>query len=262
MKNFIVREWTEIISDPVSFGDQEQKVAQHVDLPVVKNELSITLRISLKKHSSDWASIFHKGTENLIRTPGLWFTPHKSALHARFTGNWNENVGIGELNGLLLQQWYHITYTLSDPKKRLDIYINGEWSGYFSIQDVRKQNVIFNDGPMYIGKSPFWNGFNAEIRVRIFLVFLVMALVLIAQTNARKKCKSKKKPRPIRPNKPYKPHKPTKSTPTVIVPPPVEPESNPTTAASATTQSCRMECPACVTATPYHCMLACRQICD
>ncbi|CAG8807750.1 10774_t:CDS:2, partial [Dentiscutata erythropus] len=124
MKNYIVREWAEIISDPVSFGDQEQKVVQHVDLPLVKNELSITLRISLKQHAFDWASIFHKGTENLIHTPGLRFTPHKSALHARFTENWNGNVGIEALDGLSLQQWYHITYTLSDPEKRLDIYIN------------------------------------------------------------------------------------------------------------------------------------------
>ncbi|RIB21764.1 hypothetical protein C2G38_2243722 [Gigaspora rosea] len=108
MKNFIVREWTEIISNPVSFGDQEQKVQK---------------------------------------------------LHARFTGNWNPNVGIDELVGLLLQKWYHIAYTLSDPKKRLDVYINSEWAGFFSIQDVRRQNVIFNDGPLYIGR-----GINAEIR--------------------------------------------------------------------------------------------------
>ncbi|CAG8809550.1 28080_t:CDS:2, partial [Dentiscutata erythropus] len=164
MKNFIVRKWAEIISDSVSFGEQDQKVVQHVDLPVVKNELSITLRINLKQHIDDWASVFHKGTESLIRTPGLWLTAHKSALHARFTGNWNGSAGIDALDGLLLQQWYHIAYTLSDPKKRLDIYINGEWSGFFSIQDVRKQNVIFNDGPMYIGKSPCnLHGFIGEI---------------------------------------------------------------------------------------------------
>ncbi|CAG8807936.1 1967_t:CDS:2, partial [Dentiscutata erythropus] len=83
-----------------------------------------------------------------------------------------------------------------------------------------------------------------KFRVRVFLVFLVVALVLIAQTNARRKCKSKKKLRPIRPNKPHK------STPTVIMFPPAEPESNPTTAAAAPTQSCRMECPACATHTP------------
>ncbi|CAG8710786.1 9652_t:CDS:2, partial [Gigaspora margarita] len=156
-------EWTEIISNPVIFGDQEQKVVQHADLPVVKNELSITLRIKLNNHASDWANVFQKGTEGITHTPGLWLTAHKAALHARFTGNWNPNVGIDELDGLLIQKWYHIAYTLSEPKKRLDVYINSEWAGFFSIQDVRNQNVIFNDGPMYIGKSPFHSGFNGEI---------------------------------------------------------------------------------------------------
>ncbi|KAF0536481.1 concanavalin A-like lectin/glucanase [Gigaspora margarita] len=162
MKNFIVREWTEIISNPVTFGDQEQKVVQHADLPVVNDGLSITLRIKLQNRTSHWPSIFFKGTEDLIRTPALWLTD-KSAIHARFTGNWNANAGIDAIDGLLLQKWYHIDYTLSEPKKRLDIYINSEWAGYFSIQDVRKQNVIFNDGPLYIGKSPFHHGFNGEI---------------------------------------------------------------------------------------------------
>ncbi|KAF0536482.1 concanavalin A-like lectin/glucanase [Gigaspora margarita] len=153
IRNFIVREWTEIISNAVIFGDQEQKVVQHADLPVVKNELSITLRIKLNNHASDWANVFQKG---------LWMTAHKAALHARFTGNWNANAGIHELDGHLLQKWYHIAYTLSEPKKRLDVYINSEWAGFFSIQKVRRQNVIFNDGPMYIGKTPFCDGFSGR----------------------------------------------------------------------------------------------------
>ncbi|CAG8809483.1 10442_t:CDS:2, partial [Dentiscutata erythropus] len=57
-----------------------------------------------------------------------------------------------------------------------------------------------------------------KFRVSVFLVFLVMALVLIAQTNARP------------------------------VPTP--------------TKSCRLSCPACATAKPIHCDIACVEICD
>ncbi|RIB24088.1 hypothetical protein C2G38_737597 [Gigaspora rosea] len=64
---------------------------------------------------------------------------------------------------LLLQKWYHIAYTLSDPEKRLDIYVDGEWVGHYSIQDVKKQSVIFNDGPLYIGQAFSRDGFNGEI---------------------------------------------------------------------------------------------------
>ncbi|CAG8790223.1 17512_t:CDS:2, partial [Dentiscutata erythropus] len=117
-------------------------------------------------YASDCLTIFHKGkdkcTDDFIRTPGLWLS--KKKLHARFTGNWDNDAGImGVGDELSLQKWYHITYTLSDPEKRLDIYVDGEWVGYYSIQDVKKQNVIFNDGPLYIGQAFSCDGFDGEI---------------------------------------------------------------------------------------------------
>ncbi|CAI2170442.1 5135_t:CDS:2 [Funneliformis geosporum] len=100
---------------------------------------------------------------------GLEFLPKKSTLHARFTGNWTNNAGIYELDdGLLLDRWYHLAYTLSDSEKRLDVYIDGEWVGFYCIQNVKTEKVVFNDGPLYIGRS-FDNGFNGEIcNVRYF----------------------------------------------------------------------------------------------
>ncbi|RIA86062.1 concanavalin A-like lectin/glucanase domain-containing protein, partial [Glomus cerebriforme] len=164
MKKVSVYEFYEIISDPINSNEENQIVVQNSDLPEVDDELSISLRLKLKNHTSGWGTIFHKGTEVLIRTPGLWLSPQKSMLHPRFTGNWNRNAGIGEIeNGLLLNRWYHLTYTLSDPKKRLDFYINGEWVGLYGIQNVQTQKVIFNDGPLYIGRSFINDGFNGEI---------------------------------------------------------------------------------------------------
>ena len=101
----------------------------------------------------------------MVHTPILQLTPNKSKLHARFTGNWNNNVGIDEIGDrLLLNKWYHLTYTLSDPEKRLDVYIDGEWFGYYAIQNVQTQNVIFNNGPLHIGRAFSWNGFRGDIR--------------------------------------------------------------------------------------------------
>ncbi|CAG8527012.1 7041_t:CDS:2, partial [Dentiscutata heterogama] len=141
----------------------DQRIFNNSDLPRVKDELSITLRLKLQSLANGWTSIFHKGTEEFIRTPGLWLTS-KSAFHARFTGNWDNNAGIHEIgDGLLIQKWYHIAYTLSESKKRLDLYIDGEWIGFYSIQDVKKQCIIFNDGPLYIGQSFSARGFNGEI---------------------------------------------------------------------------------------------------
>ncbi|CAG8485106.1 16125_t:CDS:2 [Funneliformis caledonium] len=169
MKKFIVKEWAELISVPITLDEQSQRVFEHADLPEVNDELSVTLRLKLQSHSSNWATIFHKGTESFIRTPRLELVPNKSSLHARFTGNWTNNAGIYELGeGLLLNRWHHIAYTLSDSEKRLDIYIDGQWFGFYCIQNVTTENVVFNEGPLYIGRS-FGNGFNGEIcNVRYF----------------------------------------------------------------------------------------------
>jgi hypothetical protein len=104
---------------------------------------------------------YHKHKHTVIgnddnRTPILQLTENKSALHPRFTGNWSWNLGIYETDdGLSLDKWYHIAYTLSDPEKRLDIYLDGEWVGYYCIEKVKTQKVVFNDGPLHIGCTKF-----------------------------------------------------------------------------------------------------------
>ncbi|RIA79884.1 concanavalin A-like lectin/glucanase domain-containing protein [Glomus cerebriforme] len=163
MKKFSINEFYEVISEPITSNPKDQIIVQHADLPEVDDELSVALRLKLKSHASDWTTIFHKGTERLIRTPGLYLTPNKSKLHSRFTGNWNNNAGIESIgDGLLLNKWYHLTYTLSDSEKRMDFYINGKWAGFYSIENVQMHKIIFNDGPLYIGRG-FNNGIDGEI---------------------------------------------------------------------------------------------------
>ncbi|CAB4423317.1 unnamed protein product [Rhizophagus irregularis] len=171
MTKHIVREWVELISDPISMGNQDQRVFENADLPAVIDKLSVTIRLKIHKHEPHYATIFHKGTNTDIRTPILQLTPNKSKLHAKFTGNWTCSAGIGELeDGLVVNKWYHIAYTLSDPEKRLDIYVDGEWVGFYCIQNVKTQKVIFNNGPFYVGRSTTHHiGFSGEIcNVRYF----------------------------------------------------------------------------------------------
>ncbi|GBB87310.1 hypothetical protein RclHR1_13740005 [Rhizophagus clarus] len=171
MTKYVVREWIELITDSISFGEDDQRVFEHAGLPIVKDSLSVTLRLKINKRLPFYATIFHKGTTTDIRTPILQLTENTSTLHARFTGNWDSNVGIHEPDDALsLNKWYHIAYTLSDPGKRLDIYVDGEWVGFYGIHKVKKQKVVFNDAPFYIGKSvgPH-RGFNGDIsNVRYF----------------------------------------------------------------------------------------------
>ncbi|CAG8456795.1 10856_t:CDS:2 [Scutellospora calospora] len=64
MKNlnkFALKEWVELISDPIKLSNKNQLVFEHSDLPMVSNELSVTLQLKLQSHISNWATIFHKG---------------------------------------------------------------------------------------------------------------------------------------------------------------------------------------------------------
>ncbi|GBB95706.1 hypothetical protein RclHR1_00260011 [Rhizophagus clarus] len=156
MKKYSLNEFYEIISEPITFNNEKKFITvQHSELPEVDDELSVSLRIKLKSHHSDWAVIFRKGgseKETHARTPGLFLYANNSILHPRFTGNWKSNAGIDKVgDGLLLNKWYHITYTLSDPEKRMDIYINGVWTAFYAIENVQMNKVKFNDGQLEIG---------------------------------------------------------------------------------------------------------------
>ncbi|CAG8812993.1 22528_t:CDS:2, partial [Gigaspora rosea] len=100
-------------------------------------------------------------------TPVLWLKPNDSTPSPRFaiTGNnGNNNIGF-DMNGygFLLNQWYHIAYTLSNIDKRMNFYIDGEWVRSFSITNIPDQSIIFNDSPLYIGRHSSWNGFTGQI---------------------------------------------------------------------------------------------------
>ncbi|CAJ0760822.1 18989_t:CDS:2 [Entrophospora sp. SA101] len=159
-KNKNDKEFKQLIdSIPIMLKIHDQQVFNHVDLPVVTDELSVTLRLKLFDHSPNWTTIFHKGTEDLVRTPGLWAN-QAGNLHVRFSGYLNNNDGINKLACTLsLNKWYHISYTLSDFEKKLLLYINGELAGSYNIQ----QKVSFNNGPLYVGRSFNHGGFNGEV---------------------------------------------------------------------------------------------------
>ncbi|CAG8659320.1 uncharacterized protein OCT59_004106 [Rhizophagus irregularis] len=156
MKKFFVKEFCEIISEPRMFNCGSGLVVQHAELPEVDDELSVSLRIKLKSHHTGWGTVFRKGGDesqgNFERTPGLFLDANISKLYPRFTGHWNDNVGLSEIgDGLLLNKWSHITYTLSDPEKRMDIYINGVWIAFYAIENVQMHRVKFNDKQLHIG---------------------------------------------------------------------------------------------------------------
>ncbi|CAG8701490.1 7820_t:CDS:2 [Gigaspora margarita] len=96
--------------------------------------------------------------EQQARTPAIWLSPNDSKLYAycSLKNNWNYNVSAG--NNLELNKWYHIAYTLSEPQKRMEFYVNGELIGYTNVKDI-----IFNEFPLKIGHSDQYADFQGQM---------------------------------------------------------------------------------------------------
>ncbi|RIB25991.1 hypothetical protein C2G38_2241025 [Gigaspora rosea] len=119
------------------FTPEYNRVIDHAELPVVKNELSITLKLYLERHGPGWYAVFYKGRARATRTPALWLRSGDSAPCP--------------------------PYTLSNPDKRMNLYIDGEWVGSFSMTNIHWQSFIFNNEPLYIGRNFDLNGFTGQI---------------------------------------------------------------------------------------------------
>ncbi|CAG8473770.1 concanavalin A-like lectin/glucanase domain-containing protein [Gigaspora rosea] len=150
------RIYCELITEPTIFTPEYNRVISHAELPVVKNELSITLKLYLESHGP--------GRERATRTPALWLRSGDSAPCPRFsiTGDFDAGINLNNY-GFLLNRWYHIAYTLSNLDKRMNLYIDGKWVGSFSMTNIQGQSFIFNDSPLYIGRNFDWNGFTGQI---------------------------------------------------------------------------------------------------
>ncbi|CAG8733966.1 31828_t:CDS:2 [Gigaspora margarita] len=146
-----------IFSEPTNFPTNK-KTIQHDELPSVTNELSMTFQLNLERHDSNWIPIFHKGEDaQHTRNPALWLSPNDLKPHpiCSVNNNWNHHFST---SGLELNKWYHIAYTLSEPQKRMEFYVDGELVGYTDVKDI-----IFNEFPLKIGHSDKSTDFQGQM---------------------------------------------------------------------------------------------------
>ncbi|KAF0562326.1 concanavalin A-like lectin/glucanase [Gigaspora margarita] len=159
IKEIDPNDYLEIFSEPTYFPTNK-KTIQHNELPSVTNELSVVFQLNLEKHDLNRITIFVKGEdEQHARTPTLWLSPKDSKphLYCSLKNNWSYNISVG--NNLELNKWYHIAYTLSEPQKRMEFYVNGELVGYTDTKDI-----IFNEFPLKIGHSDKYSDFQGQMK--------------------------------------------------------------------------------------------------
>ncbi|RIB28090.1 hypothetical protein C2G38_2028819 [Gigaspora rosea] len=150
--------YLEIFSGPTYFPTNKTTI-QPNELLYVTNELSVMFQLNLEKHNSNWISIFLKGEDaQQARNPALWLTPNYSQPYpvCSVNGNWDKHITAE--TKIELNKWYHIAYTLSEPQKRMELYVDGELVGYTDAKDI-----IFNEFPLKIGHSDRFTDFQGQM---------------------------------------------------------------------------------------------------
>ncbi|UZO26800.1 uncharacterized protein OCT59_019013 [Rhizophagus irregularis] len=124
------REYRELITEQIIFLPKYYQVFNHTDLPVVKNELSITLKINIIKHEYNgyYHTIFYKGNTSDNQTPSLWLRATEPVPLVRCSTTSNIRTG----------------FELDDYEFRITQ----------CLRIIQNEFIIFNDEPLYIGKNP------------------------------------------------------------------------------------------------------------
>eukprot|EP01080_Neovahlkampfia_damariscottae_P001683 gene1683-452_t len=126
--------------------------------PYKNSQLSILLRIFITQDfTGKWRNLFHKGNSDQERTFATWLSPNTNTLHCRISTTHNKNDGFNSKSVLKINQWYTVAFVLSDDTYSL--YIDNILDTCYKLPG----KVIFNNGPLYIGKNPWYNGFVGKM---------------------------------------------------------------------------------------------------
>ncbi|CAG8825450.1 26152_t:CDS:2, partial [Gigaspora rosea] len=119
-----------------------------------------TFQLNLEKLGPNQITIFNKGEDKQkSRSPALFLSQKnlKPYPYCSLKHDWAYDISAG--NNLELNIWYHIAYTLSEPQKRMQFYVNGELVAYTDVK-----NIIFNEFPLKIGHFDDNSDFQGQMR--------------------------------------------------------------------------------------------------
>lgn len=107
--------------------------------------------------TGSWRSITHKGNSDSERTFAMWMRPSDNRIHYRISTASNSNGGGDSQGAVVPLTWTHVVYLKED--RQLKLYLNGVLDSTASLVGA----VRSNDGPIYIGKDPWFAGVKAMI---------------------------------------------------------------------------------------------------
>lgn len=136
---------------------------------VDRNTMTVKFWMFIKDANSDntWSSLFFNTDSNNDRYVEIKLWPITNRLQFILkTVSSSETIDTNA--SLLTRRWYSISYTITNDKNRIDIYINGIHDGQSGVLKTNRETtkVTFN---YVFGKSPQLKGVNAYIdKVQIY----------------------------------------------------------------------------------------------
>jgi len=118
-------------------------------------QYSYMLWVRIEKRNGPWTNIFHKGSADGTRNPGMWIYPGRSALHVRSGSNSNWNNGCDITEDLPLGEWTHIVLTHDSQGVRV----------FRNRKVVCESNYgapLQNDGPLYFS-DPWYEPASVDV---------------------------------------------------------------------------------------------------
>ncbi len=149
---------TGIHGQALGFDGTSKDEVQIADNPALRpgaNDDDFTVSFWMNLQSSftnSWRSITQKGNNSSQRTFAMWMRPFDNRIHYRISTDQSSNVGADSTSQVPVDQWTHIAYVKRGNK--LSLYFNGELDDSVTLIG----DTIANDGDIYLGDTPWFNG--------------------------------------------------------------------------------------------------------
>lgn len=124
-------------------------------LGVNNADFSVAFWIKPVAFTGDWRPLLHKGSTDNERGPGLWLNQATNRIHFKVSTTSSYNEGPDSVADLTMGAWSHIACVKAGNKWRC--YVNGILDTEYTLSG----STTGNNGPLYLGDDPWFNGSNA-----------------------------------------------------------------------------------------------------
>ena len=142
------------------------------------SDFSISFRYRLDETANGlYRVVMFKGENDLERGPGIWMRPESNRLHVQISTSVNFNEGLNSTAELTVGQWTQVV--VMKQGSLWSLYLDGQLDNQVELAGT----TLGNDGPLYLGSTPWQDGARAAFdELEVFGKALSKAELLLVQS--------------------------------------------------------------------------------